>query len=216
MLMYPELDNLSMPDLVKRFFGSRPDEEEDGDGVIYYTELALRLIKYTPEGLQFLLDSANNCNLGQLRSILVAISYPPCINDLRIDHLVESCLDHPQPIIIAEAIDALACRNKADLIHRVLSLYSHPCEYVRGSVLRFMCKLYPQQALSLLLDALHDPHYIVRESAIDELDDLGDVSAIPAIEPLLSDPEEDVRKAAVTAIENLTDRLHHPEDYLED
>ncbi len=214
--MYPELDNLSLPELVERFWDRRPDEEDDGDGVIYYSEVTLRMMKYGQEGIEFLLDTAHHCNLGQLRSILLALSFPPYIDDPRIDHLVETCLDAPHPIIIADAVRALASRGKAELVNRVLSFQNHSCEYVRGSVLYFMRKFYPQQALPLLLDALHDPHYIVRESAIDELDDLGDVTAIPAIEPLLTDPEGDVRQAARTAIENLTNRLHHPENYLED
>jgi len=214
--MYPELNDLSLAELIERFWGSRPDEDDDGDGVVYYSEVTLRMREFGHEGIEFLLNTANHCNLGQLRSILLALSFSPRINDPRIDNLVEVCLDDSRPIIIADAIRALVYRGKAELVERVMSFQHHSCEYVRGSVLVFMRELYPQQSLPLLLDALHDPHYIVRESAVDELDELADVSTIPAIEPLLTDPEADVRQAAKTAIENLTDRLNHPEDYLED
>jgi hypothetical protein len=214
--MYPEFNDLRLPQLIELFWDRRFDSVDAGDGSIYYSEVAWRIVQRGHEGLQFLLDTANNCSVGQLRGILVALSFPPCLDDPRIDHLIEACLDNSHPIIIADAIRALASRGKAELINRVLSFQNHSCEYVRGSVLVFMRRLYPQQSLLLLLDALHDPHYIVRESAIDELDDLGDVSAISAIEPFLTDPEGDVRQAARTAIENLMDRLRYPEDYLED
>ena len=114
-----------------------------------------------------------------------------------------SYLHDRRPLIVADAVDGLAFLGATDTADAILPLRTHPDPYIRGSVLRFISRLFPKEAPPILLEALQDPHYIVKENAIDELDNLGAIEAIPYIRPFLSDPHPHVVQAAQTAISNL-------------
>jgi HEAT repeat protein len=99
---------------------------------------------------------------------------------------------------------------------RVLTHLPHASQYVVGAVLRYISKLFRDEALPILLEALHDERYIVRECAIDELDEL-DPPAFNAevashIRPLLDDPHPDVRSAAEWYLAHLDGELGPDED----
>ena len=127
------------------------------------------------------------------------MSFYPELENLDLAGSLDYWYGEPLEGAIEELIRQEAKKAKTE----VLKLRFHNCPYVGGSVLRFMSKLYPREARSLLLESLQDSHYIVKESAIDEIDELNLVEAIPVLRPLLNDSSIEVRQAAETAIKNL-------------
>ncbi|MGB3692930.1 MAG: HEAT repeat domain-containing protein, partial [Spirulinaceae cyanobacterium] len=118
--------------------------------------------------------------------------------------LLSQYLRDKRPIIVAEAIDGLTKQNETTAISEVSALLNSQSPYIRNSVLRYLSKLYPEQAFPLLKEALQDPDYLVRENAVDELGELDKPEAIAYLVPLTKDPHPDVRQAVETAIDMLS------------
>ncbi|WP_066425456.1 HEAT repeat domain-containing protein [Anabaena sp. 4-3] len=204
---YPELDNLNIEDL-KKSFHSPPLPGEDA--ALYYQEVA-HLIKSQDEvaGKNFLLQEINNANTEQLQAILFALTETPLDNssdDTDLFYLLKSYLEDERPLIVMEAIDGLSrLKVREPVKDSILKLRYHLSPYVRSSVLRFMRRLYPQQALSLLVKSLNDPDYIVRETAADELGELDNPEVIPNLQELmLKESHPDVREAAKISLNILS------------
>lgn len=212
MSLYPELDGLGITELLEAFH--QPARDGDEYAFAYYSEIAWRLRQHSEMGNTALWNEIGKANMEQLRAILVALTAPVTVHPqfkplghqrlLELRNLLKTCLDYTEPLIIAEAIDGLTHLGEKDVLNHVLSLRTHPSPFVRGSVLRYMARLWPERSFQLLIEALNDPQFIVRESALDELGELGRPEAIPHIQPYLADEHPDVRQAAQTAIENLT------------
>lgn len=212
MSLYPELDGLGMTELVEAFH--QPAPEGDEFAFAHYSEIAWRLRQQGETGNAALWNEIGKANKEQLRAILVALTAPITTHPqfkplghqrlLELRDLLTTCLDHTEPLIVAEAIDGLSHLGEKDVLNQVLSLRAHSSPFVRGSVLRYMARLWPEQSFQLLIEALSDQHFIVRENALDELGELGRPEAIPHIQPFLTDEHPDVRQAAQTAIETLT------------
>lgn len=198
--LYPELDDLSFDELVKRFQG--PPPEGDEYAFVYYSEVALNLSKKGPEGTDFLQDRIGTADTEHLRAILFALA-EPLTNDPAMRELLLSFLQDHRPMIVMEAVDALALQGETDALDRVLNLLEHSSPYVRGSVLRYMRRLHPDRAMPILMESLEDEHPIVRAAAADEAGELGKAEAVLYLHRLLTDPDPDVRQAAQTAIEIL-------------
>ncbi|BAZ31784.1 hypothetical protein NIES4074_42570 [Cylindrospermum sp. NIES-4074] len=200
MSFYPELDGLNLVELIECFQHSYLENEESS---VYYDEAAMLIRQQGEAGIAFLFGQIEKANSVQLKGILLALTFPPPVENPLLRSLLLTYLRDDRPLIIAEAIDGLRMLGAKDTVDIVLPLHIHPDPYVRGSVLRFMSRLYPNSSQPLLIEALQDPDYIVRENAIDELDDLGAVEAVANIRPLLTDSHPHVRQAAETAIQNL-------------
>lgn len=203
---YPELDNLNIEDLKKRFH-LPPSAGEDV--TLYYQEVAhLITSKDQVAGKNFLLKEINNANTEKLQAILFALTETPLnypCADPDLFYLLVSYLHDERPLIVMEVIDGLSRLGMKETVNFILKLRVHPSPYVRSSVLRFMRRLYPEKALPLLLESLHDPDYIVRESAADELGELDAPEVIPKLQQLmLRDSHPDVREAAKTSIDILS------------
>jgi HEAT repeat protein len=108
-----------------------------------------------------------------------------------------------------DAIDGLEYLGDREAHDQVVALRDHVSPYVRGAVLRYLSRLFLDEARPYLRAALHDPHFVVRESAIDEIDELDVIEMLDDIRPFLNDSHPDVRQAARTAIENF--KWMHPE-----
>jgi HEAT repeat protein len=197
---YPELDNLGLAELVQRFHGPPLEGEEYAD--VYYQEVALHIREHEEAGAAFLFQDLENEDEHRLRAVLLALTVP-AFEPVRVGNILRSYLQDRRPMIVAEAIDGLSRLGMRDVREQVATFGGHPSPYVRGAVLRYMGRLFPDVAKPMLLEALHDPHYIVRENAVDELDDLAAVNALPAIRPLLADAHAHARQAAETAVANL-------------
>jgi len=170
---------------------------------IYFEELATKiLVQGSAAGLNFLLTELKRSNVVRQRGILAALGRAePRLSQLR-EVFLRYLTDQPE-FIVAEAIDGLTHLKDKTVAPQVLPYLSHASPYVRGSVLRYLSRLYGAAAKETLVTGLRDPHYIVRENAIDELADLGITEAIPKIQPLLQDAHQEVRMAATTALETL-------------
>ena len=206
MSFYPELDDLNLQDLITRFRQPRhdiylmyPDEVD-----LYYAEVAWVITQQGDEGGKFLLDEVRDADTARLRGILSALAFRK-FDRLDLSGLFLSHLSDRRPIIVMEAIDGLSGQEVREALGKVLPLFNHESPYVRGSVLRYMRRLYPNESFALLVTALKDPHNIVRDNAIDELDELNNPEALPFLYLLLDDPHPDTRQAAQTAIKNLKD-----------
>jgi hypothetical protein len=194
---YTELDALSLGELEQRF-------ERDGDYDDYYEEVVQHIAAQGAPGLSYLKKVVQEAqmNVPQLRAAIWILSLQE--EELWYREKLQILLQDSRDLIVADAIDGLAVLKARDLSEKILQLYNHPSPYVKGSVLRYMSKLFPNEAPPMLIKALKDPHYIVRENAIDELDDLEYYQALPDIRALLQPGEhEDVIQAAETAVENL-------------
>lgn len=202
MSVYPEIDKLNLTELIACFQKTVSENESDS---IYFDEVALLIRQQGKVGIDFLFEEIDKTNLEQLRAIILALTYPPPVENPALKDILISYISDEKTPIVADVVDGLRFLGATDTVDVVLPLRNHPDPYIRGSVLRFISHLFPESALPLLLEALQDPHYIVRENSIDKLDDLGIIEAIPYIRPFLSDPHPDVRQAAETAITNLED-----------
>jgi HEAT repeat protein len=200
MSFYPELDQLNLEALAARFKMPAPEGEEYG--AAYYSEVASLIARQGERGIAFLEEQLDKEDTARMRAILSALTEPGLEKPLGPERLVPYLAD-ARPEIVAVTVDGLRRQRKADVTERVLGLLHHPSPYVRGSVLRFMAELHPDNALPLLIDALKDEHFIVRENAADELGELGRPEALPHLLSLLADPHPDVQQAAQTAIEIL-------------
>jgi hypothetical protein len=198
MSLYRELEQLDLAALTDRFGKPAPEGEEYA--AVYYEELASLIRRQGEKGASFLWAEINAADNPRLRAILFALTEPPN-QDPRLKERLLSYLNHPEPMIIAEAVDGLARINANNALHRVQRLHGHPSPYVRGAVLRYLRHVDPEQALPVLIDALKDADFIVRENAADELGELRAVEAIPHLRLAEKDPHPDVREAARTAIE---------------
>ncbi|MBD2185882.1 HEAT repeat domain-containing protein [Planktothrix sp. FACHB-1355] len=197
MSFYPELDRLNLEELIDRFRQNPPEGEEYA--VVYYQELASIIAVKGKAGIDFLLRQTKETYPPRWQAILFALSQSP-LDYPSVRNLLFSYLENEQPMIVAEAIDSLCRIEEKDAVDRVLTLFKHPSPYVRGSVLRYITRLYPDKALPLLIEAFKDQDFIVRENAADEVGELGAVEAIPYLRRILEDVNPDVRQAAQTAI----------------
>jgi HEAT repeat protein len=200
MSFYPELDNLSLTELISRWNNELPEEYECAN--TYYGELAsLILDKDGSSGHDYLLSVMSH-ELTPARIGAVLFLMPSPENPLPKEKLLRY-LHESDSYVVSCTIRGLTQQGEKDAINDVLALKSHASPQVRSSVLDFVSKLCPELAVSLLIKSLKDSSHIVRESAIDELDYLQVVKAIDDIKPLLTDTHPFTRQAAQTAIKNL-------------
>ncbi len=202
MSFYPELDHLTLKELIECFQG-QPFEGEDPS--IYYLELTILIKNQGDAGIDYLYRAIDKADVQRVRGIIFALT-DSSLEREKLLSLLLKYLENQHSLISAEAIDGLRRLEEKNAINQVLAMLGHSSPYIRGSVLRFVAKLHPDKALPILLDKLKDPHYIVRENAVDELDELGIPSLVTYLEPLLLDNHPDVKQAAQTAILNLLNR----------
>ena len=204
--IYPELENLDLASSIDYWYG----EPLEGQlyAALYYGEVACLILNQGTAGRLFLMEQINQSDNDRLSAILFHL--PSKENPLSLN-IILKYLNNESSQVVASAIEGLIRQEAKKAKNEILTLRFYDCPYVRSSVLRFMSKLYPKEARSLLLESLQDSHYIVRESAIDEIDELDLVEAIAALRPLLNDSSLDVRQAAETAIKNLASSV---ENYL--
>jgi HEAT repeat protein len=204
MSFYPELDNLSLEELINYFHRSPIDGKKYA--TVYYQEVAQLIRTKGKKGIKFLKSQLKKATTERLRGIILALTSPP-LGDSEVENLLLSYLHDRRATIIAQAIDGLTSENQRKAISQIMPLLQHTSPYVRGSALRFISKFSPpSQAFSLLIGALKDINFIVRENAADELGELGQVKAISYLKPLLTDRHPHVQQAAKTAIEMLETR----------
>jgi HEAT repeats len=196
-----ELDGLNLHELEQQF-------EREGDYDDFYEEVVQHIAAQGSLGLSYLKNVIEEAQMDvrQLRAAIWILGpqEDPQEEDPWYHEKLQPLLQDSRELVVAAAVEGLAAIKVRSLRENILQLLTHPSPYVRGSVLRYMSKLFPNEAPPLLIKALKDPHYIVRENAIDELDDLDYYQALPDIRPFLHDQHEDVRQAAETAVENLT------------
>lgn len=172
------------------------------DPFLYYSEVAASIATKGEKGINFLYEQIKKVDTPRLVGIIFALAQE-AEDGIDLRNILCGYLNDERPMVIAEAIDSLRKLGIRDCVDKILSLRSSPSPYVRGSVLRFIARLYPEKAINILIEALNDPDFIVRENAADELGELEVISAIPLLRPLLNDSHPDVRSAAQTAIEML-------------
>lgn len=193
-----ELEGLSPDELEQQF-------ERNGDYSSFYDEVAQYIAALGAPGLSYLKNvvEEDRMEVPQLRAAIWIFGLQD-EEDPWYREKLQTLLQDPRELIMAEAVDGLVRIQARDLRENILRLRDHPSPYVRGSVLRYMSELFPKDAPPMLIAALKDPHYIVKENALDELDNLNYYQALPYIRPLLHNQHEDVIQAAETAVENLS------------
>ncbi|HEY7020003.1 MAG TPA: hypothetical protein VH349_02725 [Ktedonobacterales bacterium] len=200
MSFMPELDNLSLDELIARFHGPAVGHEDEVQ--VYYDEIAYRMPEqHGANGTAFLLGELERVREDEtrLRAVLGGLWFLPPHDPVG-TQINLFYLDHANDFIVMEAIDGLAHLEAAEAHDRVLAHLAHASQHVVGAVLRYMSRLFRDEALPLLLEALRDERHVVRACAVDALDELDppafDDKVVSQIRPLLDDPHPDVRSAA--------------------
>jgi HEAT repeat protein len=207
MSAYPELDGLTLDELYTRFLG--PPIDDPLYAVAYYGEVAYRIGQAGAQGVSFLVRALDDPYEARVRAAIGALG------DLRSQapefqrRLLES-LDESRPLVLMEAVDALAKLQYRAAKPRILALGAHTSPFVRSSVLRYESSLDGSAAVPDLVEAMLDPDPIVRQSAADELGNIGDPAALVPLQRLLNDPDPDTREAAQTAIGNIQYVIQSP------
>ncbi len=197
--VYTELEGRSLPDLILLFHGECPDGAEYN--YAYYTEVAEKIVQQGTLGIEFLRREIDRVSPDRQGAMIFALSG---VADVVLRARLEEFLNSPSPLVRMDAIDALAYTKDGRYSAQILLLRDHESPYVRAAVLRYVARMIPQEAASILTQALQDSHYIVRMEAIDQLDESDSRDAVEIIRPLLNDESPEVRQAAATTIENLT------------
>lgn len=207
MSVYPELDNLDLKELSKRFNEEDPDQDSPGyarEEGIYYEEVARSILAKGDPGYRYLLAQVDHADTPRLRGILAALGAAKQHRQ-ELEPFLVSFLGDQRALIVAEAIEALRDLTVGRVAEKVLPLAGHQSPYVRSSVLRYISHLGGRSSSEKLIAALADPHPVVRQTAVDELGELGIVEALPKLTDLLEhDSDPDVREAARTAVEWIT------------
>jgi HEAT repeat protein len=174
---------------------------EISDDDDFYDVLAFNLTRLEP---RYFLDKLGRYQGPRLRGAVFGLGHSTDRSEQQKAALA-ALLYHPDPLIVAEAIDALRRSKHLDLWQQVGALIGHAAAPVRGAVARFARQaLLPEEAFLVLTALLGDADPLVRQNAIDELAELGDRRAIDPIRRFLKDPDEDVRLAAASAINTLS------------
>jgi HEAT repeat protein len=210
MPFFPELSRLHAKELMRCFLDRGCEKEVSLDEwEEWLAEVAIHLAQSGPAGVRFLLAHIPDVDEKRLRAILVGLPFARQKLSARLRAEIckqaRNLLGDGRPLIVAEAVDALWLLDCPGAKADVLRLLHHSSPYVAGSVLRFLARLFPEQAVPILEQALEAADPIVRQNAIDELDDLHHVPALPKIKRLVKDTNADVRQAARTAVSNLTE-----------
>ena len=195
-----ELNGLSIEDLIERF-EARP-RAWDGSAVLYYDEVADRLIAAGSEGRAAVLAHLDDSFLPRQQAAVAALAVAPGVEDALLDKIVE-LLESPTPELVMTAIDALRHLGQTGFVDRVVAKKEHPSPLVRAAILRYLAEVEPSRAATIALERLDDPEQIVRQQAADVLGDLRVGSASERLERLVDDPHPHVRQAAATALERL-------------
>lgn len=198
--MSPELDELSLEDLIRLFRAPAPEPEY---AALYYGEVAIRIQAFGEPGLEFLIGErpAIERDEDRLCALLLGLTRERR-DDPAVIELLLAYLEDSRPAVVMNAIDGLRYWRVQDAWEQVNALAQHPSPYVRGGVVSYMAGLFAHETETkeLLLAALHDESYIVREFAVDAIDEEDIAELLPAVRPLLEDPHPHVRSAAQWAL----------------
>jgi len=202
MSVYPELDELSLPELIQRFLG--PPLNGKTSATAYYMEVAARIGEQGNDGMRFLKEQVDRVadDEPRLRAVMLGLMTPG-LTDPWVERFLLARLGDRRPAIVMEAIVDLTALQTLAAHDQMRALAAHRSPYVRGAVLRYLGALFPMEAKPLLLAGLTDRHFVVRESAVDALDEMNAVDTIDAIRPLRNDAHPHVRQAAEWAVEHL-------------
>ncbi|MBY0523274.1 MAG: HEAT repeat domain-containing protein [Gemmataceae bacterium] len=181
-----------------------PQPEQDA----WREEVAAEIARSGKHGLDFLLQHLKQVDESRVRAILTSLAFLnrrllTAKNRSEIKARLLALLGHHDPLVIADAIDALRILDFHDEIGTIQRLLDDPSPYIGGSVLRFLRQHSPESVRPLLESALKSSDPIIRQNGVDELDELDSIESLPRLRELLDDPDEDVRQAARTTVAHL-------------
>ncbi|GIK64473.1 MAG: hypothetical protein BroJett018_22670 [Chloroflexota bacterium] len=199
---YPQLNQMTLPELMANFRAEHLDEEGDEDWW-QYDDTALLIRKLDESaGIDFLLQMFNSTqSIAKKRAILSTLTSRPMLDTPEIFDLLIKSLDDQEDVVVMDAIDGLENLKKFDLLDRVMAFRNHPSPYVRGGVFRYISELFPVQAIPVLIEGIRDPHPIPRGVAADMMSELklNEIELrqfLPYLQSLRNDEDEGVRETA--------------------
>ena len=172
--------------------------KEDDD---FYDTIAYNIAQFWPE---YLLENIDSMDRFRKRSSIFGLGNSRK-KTTSILGKIKSYLTAENPLLVAEAIDALKQLKEKELWNKIKSFLDHESPYVRGAVMRFAHFALGEESFDFLVSCLSDEHPIGIQNAIDELDDMGNPAAIEHIKPFIDHEDKDVRSAANYAVESLKD-----------
>ena len=185
----------SLEELVQLF---KCEMKEDDS---FYDIIAYNIAQSWPE---YLLENIDSMDRFRKRSSIFGLGNSKQKTTSILDK-IKSYLTAENPLLVADAIDALKQLKEKELWNEIKSYLDHESPYVRGAVMRFAHFALGEKAFDFLVSCLSDEHPIGIQNAIDKLDDIGNPAAIKHIKPFMNHENKDVRDVASYAVECLED-----------
>lgn len=139
----------------------------------------------------------------RLKAAIFALSHFMA-NSFQIKQLFLKFLQHKDPLIITEVIQAFIYLKDTEVWEALENFKTHFSPYVRKAILHYISfALDENDAFQYLIEALNDAHPLVKETAIEALANLGNINAIAYIEPFTFDTRASLKETAQQAIKTL-------------
>jgi HEAT repeat protein len=203
--IFPELEGLSLDKLKFRFENDSPetirDRENEDQASLYFDEVARLIVEVGGNaGAHFLVQYqgtvATDTRLRAILQVLGSHSSPACDASI----LFRAYLHDTRDRIVSDAIDALAWHQIGDVRKEIIDLQSRDSPYIKLAVLRYLLRLFPEDAVPVLLEMLNSRHFVIRECEADESDASGIAEAIPLLIQISQDQHPCVRESVEDAL----------------
>ena len=199
-MLYSELESKSLAELLDAFRGPPPDGE--AYRASFFDDVAHRIAELG--GIEELKTAMDTNDDDRLAAVVSAFSAPKADSVPRSERetLFRRFLTHPNPSVVAAAIDGLVVLDDHQAKATVLNLLRIGPSIVRARALIYLRSTSGQEAIPLLLAALNDPHPTIRLAAVDELDNLDEFNDRATFERMLNDADDYVRDHARYIVEH--------------
>jgi hypothetical protein len=141
-MLHPELADLDVEALIDRLVTMYP--AADKYAATYYDDVARHLRARGQRGTDALYNLLPTADELRAASILLALASPPA--DVAVIPVLRACLGDARSRVLMEVIDGLWYLGDHDVRDRIVALRDHPSPYVRGAVVRYLSRLFLDEA----------------------------------------------------------------------
>jgi hypothetical protein len=194
MLSYSEIEDASLPQLLRWWDGAEPPPADFEDD--FLPTVAFGLIKHRPEGLAVVKRDLSSHDPGRRDAALSALAYPDVADDEVRVALVQTFRDN-RISLTTTALWGLIHLGYFPLDkHEIDALLGGEDDRLAALAMVYLSRARPDEAVKILEAALNSPNPRMREYACDEVGDRGISELSERLRPLLADPNCAVAAAA--------------------